>query len=129
MARKTKHPCAECGQLNPHGYLCDPCVRKEDVRKRHGIWTSADFSGFAHLNAEERQLLFMWACGIDIRDYLGADTHPLPRNFDTGELLDDWVHNPAPFFKGAYDEKYHYLLYGEEPVKVEAPSPDVWEGS
>ncbi len=110
--------CAECGRKNRAGdFLCDKCVRSETVRRKYKVYLSSDFNGLKYLDDFERQLLFLWACGVDIRPYLGNE-NPVRRDFDNDDLLEVGVGWHPEFFKGAYNTKHHYLLYGEEPVEV-----------
>ena len=68
--------CPECGKAmrQTAGLLCTVCVRNEDVRKRYGILTAADFS-LQGLELRERMLLFLYAAGQDISAHLRGPDH------------------------------------------------------
>lgn len=95
--------CPECGKnvrKNHAGLLCLVCVRNEDARKKHSIWTAADFSLINDLSPEERQILFLWACGQDVSDYFKQQTIVTP-SFD----LDMEVLNNPDVMMSVYHDR------------------------
>jgi len=61
--------CLACDKTARGAALCSRCLRDEDTRKAHGIYTPADFS-LRGLTQRERMLALLWASGADIRDYM-----------------------------------------------------------
>lgn len=81
--------CLACDKTARGAALCSRCLRDDDIRKAHGIYTPSDFS-LRGLSQRERMLVLLWASGADVRDYLPNRTVTItpPSHAELTELDD-----------------------------------------